>query len=181
MKPQYIINIDKTIIMIENKSSNNNIRKIINFDEPIADMIERLKSEHRKFETKLQEIEIAINNSNKDKDIVNATKIIRNMSDSIIHHVVEEEARLLRVIMHKAKDESSESIKIMQEHNWVINFLKIDLKIENRKTLDLESSSSLKYIEDTKLINEFISNLREHFLEEQIVFPLVLKAENISS
>jgi hypothetical protein len=71
----------------------------------------------------------------------------------------------------------------MQEHNWVINFLKIDLnKIENRKTLDLGSSSSLKYIEDTKLINEFISNLREHFLEEeQILFPLVLKAENISS
>ena len=105
------------------------------------------------------------------------------MSESIIHHAVEEEARLLRVIMHKAKDESSESIKIMQEHNWVINFLKIDLnKIENRKTLDLEYSSSLKYIEDTKLINEFISNLREHFLEEeQIVFPLVLKAENISS
>ena len=85
--------------------------------------------------------------------------------------------------MHKAKDDSSESIKIMQEHNWVINFLKIDLnKIENRKTLDLEYSSSLKYIEDTKLINEFISNLSEHFLEEeQIVFPLVLKAENISS
>jgi hypothetical protein len=62
--------------MIENKSSNNNIKKRINFDEPIADMIERLKSEHRNFETKLQEIEDAINNSNKDKDIVNATKII---------------------------------------------------------------------------------------------------------
>ena len=169
--------------MIENKSSNNNIRKRINFDEPIADMIERLKSEHRNFETKLQEVEDAINNSAKDKDITYATKIIRSMSESITHHAVEEEARLLRVIMQKAKDESSESIKIMQEHNWVINFLKIDLnKIENRKTLDLEYSSSLKYIEDTKLINEFISNLREHFLEEeQIVFPLVLKAENISS
>ena len=166
--------------MIENKSSNNNIRKRINFDEPIADMIERLKSEHRNFETKLQELEDVINS---DKDIVYATKIISDMSESIIHHAVEEEARLLRVIMHKAKDDSSESIKIMQEHNWVINFLKIDLnKIENRKTLDLEYSSSLKYIEDTKLINEFISNLREHFLEEeQIVFPLVLKAENISS
>ena len=166
--------------MIENKSSNNNIRKRINFDEPIADMIERLKSEHRNFETKLQELEDVINS---DKDIAYATKIISNMSESIIHHAVEEEARLLRVIMHKAKDDSTESIKIMQEHNWVINFLKIDLnKIENRKTLDLEYSSSLKYIEDTKLINEFISNLREHFLEEeQIVFPLVLKAENISS
>ncbi|HET9806331.1 MAG TPA: hemerythrin domain-containing protein [Nitrososphaeraceae archaeon] len=167
--------------MIENKSSNNNIRKRINFDEPIADMIERLKSEHRNFETKLQEIEDVINNSNKDKDIVNATKIIRNMSDSIIHHAVEEEARLLRVIMHKAKDESSESIKIMQEHNWVIDFFKISLpEIEKRmKNLNLESP---KFNEDIKSINEFVSNLRAHFLEEeQIVFPLVLKAENISS
>ncbi len=169
--------------MIDNTPNNNNIRKRINFDEPIADMIERLKFEHHNFETKLREVEDVINS---DKDIAYATKIIRNMSESIIHHAVEEEARLLRVIMHKAKAESSESIRIMQEHNWVINFLKIDLnKIENRKTLDLEYSSSslsLKYSEDTKLINEFISNLREHFLEEeQIVFPLVLKAENISS
>ena len=166
--------------MIDNKHSNNKIRKRINFDEPIADMIERLKSEHHNFENKLREVEDAINS---DKDIAYATKIISNMSESIIHHAVEEEARLLRVIMHKAKAESSESIKIMQEHNWVINFLKIDLnKMANRKTLDLEYSSSLKYIEDTKLINEFISNLREHFLEEeQIVFPLEIKEENNTS
>jgi len=167
--------------MIENKFSNNNIRKRINFDEPIADMIERLKLEHHNFETKLQEVENAINNSDKDKDITYATKIIRSMSESITHHAVEEEARLLRVIMHKAKDESSESIKIIQEHNWVIDFFKISFtEIENRmKNLNLESS---KFNEDAKSINEFISNLRTHFLEEeQIVFPLVLKAENVSS
>jgi hypothetical protein len=172
--------------MIENKSSKNNtIRKRINFDEPINDMIKRLISEHRNFETKLEEVESAINDNNNNKDTTYAAKIIRSMSEAIIDHAVEEEARLLRVIMHKAKDESSESIKIIQEHNYVINFLKINLtEIENRKTLDLESSSSTstKYDEDTKSINEFISNLRKHFLEEeQIVFPLVLKAENISS
>jgi iron-sulfur cluster repair protein YtfE (RIC family) len=175
--------------MIENKSSKNNtIRKRINFDEPINDMIKRLISEHRNFETKLEEVESAINdnNNNNNKDTTYAAKIIRSMSEAIIDHAVEEEARLLRVIMHKAKDESSESIKIIQEHNYVINFLKINLtEIENRKTLDLETSSSstsTKYDEDTKSINEFISNLRKHFLEEeQIVFPLVLKAENISS
>ncbi|HEU4481622.1 MAG TPA: hypothetical protein VFZ46_02260 [Nitrososphaeraceae archaeon] len=105
--------------MRENKSNDNNIRKRINFDEPITNMIERLKSEHLNFETQLQEVESAINN---DKDIAYAAKIIRSMSESIIYHAVEEEARLLRVIMHKAKDESSESIKIMQEHNYVINF-----------------------------------------------------------
>ena len=177
--------------MIENKfSKNNTIRKRINFDEPINDMIKRLISEHRNFETKLEEVESAINdnndNNNNNKHTTYAAKIIRSMSEAIIDHAVEEEARLLRVIMHKAKDESSESIKIIQEHNYVINFLKINLtEIENRKTLDLESSSSstsTKYDEDTKSINEFISNLRKHFLEEeQIVFPLVLKAENISS
>lgn len=105
--------------MRENKSNDNNIRKRINFDEPITNMIERFKSEHLNFETQLQEVESAINN---DKDIAYAAKIIRSMSESIIYHAVEEEARLLRVIMHKAKDESSESIKIMQEHNYVINF-----------------------------------------------------------
>lgn len=163
--------------MIENTSS----RKRINFDEPITDMIKRLKSEHRHFEIKLHEVEYAVNNY---KNISYATKIIRGMSESIIHHAVEEEARLLRVIMHKVKDESTESIKIMQEHNWVITFLKNTLsEIENKKYLDLQSSSmSPKYNEDSKLINKFISNLKEHFLEEeQIVFPLVLKAENKSS
>jgi len=30
----------------------------------------------------------------------------------------------MRVIMQKAKDESPESIRVMQGHNWVMNFLK---------------------------------------------------------
>ena len=55
------------------------------------------------------------------------------MVDKITHHAVEEEARLMRVIMQKAKDESPESIRIMQEHNWVMDFFKNKLgAIENR-------------------------------------------------
>ena len=167
--------------MIENKSTtnNNNVRKRINFDEPIPDMIDRLISEHRNFEIKLQEAENVIISI---KDSSYATKIM-SMSESITHHAVEEEARLLRVIMHKAKDESSESIKIMQEHNWVIKFFKnIIPEIENkRKNLD-QSSLGSKFNEDAKSIKEFISKLKEHFLEEeQIVFPLVLKAESKAS
>lgn len=30
----------------------------------------------------------------------------------------------MRVIMQKAKQESAQSVKIMQEHNWVMYFLK---------------------------------------------------------
>src|SRR5215207_1712453 len=102
----------------------NNSNKIINFNEPIPELIERLKREHRNFESKLDEADNIINRNN---DITGGTRIIRNMSKSIIHHAVEEEARLMRVIMHKARDESSESIKIMQEHNWVLNFFKNNL------------------------------------------------------
>jgi hypothetical protein len=92
----------------------------IDFNEPIAQMIERLKSEHRSFESKLAEVQGSINND----DIVHAVAIIRSMTDNVTHHAVEEESRLMRVIMQKTKNESAESIRIMQEHNWVINFLK---------------------------------------------------------
>jgi len=92
----------------------------IDFNEPIPQMIERLKSEHRSFESKLAEVQGSVNND----DIVHAVAIIRSMTDNVTHHAVEEESRLMRVIMQKTKNESAESIRIMQEHNWVINFLK---------------------------------------------------------
>ena len=44
------------------------------------------------------------------------------MGEKIIQHAVEEEVRLMRVIMKNGRNESSESIKIMQEHNWLMNF-----------------------------------------------------------
>ena len=53
-----------------------------------------------------------------------AIKITYNTSKSIIKHAVEEEARLMRIIIQKTKEESSDSIKIMQEHYWVVDFLK---------------------------------------------------------
>ena len=70
------------------------------------------------------EIECSIN----DNDIAHAAEIIRSMIDKVTHHAVEEEARLMRVIMQKAKDESPKSIRILQEHNWVMNFLETNLE-----------------------------------------------------
>jgi hypothetical protein len=78
----------------------------INFNEPIPQMIERLKAEHVIFESKLVQIEDNLKN-NKVKQ---AAEIIQSINERITRHAVEEEARLMRVIMHKAKNESSESI-----------------------------------------------------------------------
>jgi hypothetical protein len=76
----------------------------------------------------LAEVETNVDINN----IILALEIIRSISDKIIRHAIEEEARLMRVIMHKAKDESTESVKIMQEHNWVMNFLKNRIIISRR-------------------------------------------------
>jgi hypothetical protein len=69
-------------------SNNNNNNNRINFNEPIPDMIERLKREHRSFESKLDE---ADNSINRDNNIEEGIKIIRYMGESVIHHAIEEE------------------------------------------------------------------------------------------
>jgi hemerythrin superfamily protein len=149
----------------------------INFDEPIPQMIQRLKQEHVDFESTFKKAEKCINeNANKD-----AIKIIHDLSESIIKHAVEEEARLMRVIMQYAKEDSADSIKIMQEHNWVVDFLKHKLQnIEG--DINQQHSQQLRLQIQQKIkgeINEFIINLRNHFSEEeQIVFPLALKADS---
>jgi hemerythrin-like domain-containing protein len=148
------------------------VSRPINFDEPIPDFIERLKSEHVIFESKF----IEIDNNIKRNDIRQAAQLIQDLSDKIIQHAVEEEARLMRIIMHNAKDESSESIRIMQEHNWVMKFLK------NRVTAiknAAASSDPAEYENAKEDLNEFVNNLRKHFKEEeQTVFPLTLRAES---
>lgn len=124
-------------------------------------MIKRLELEHRNFESKLAEVETNVDINN----IILALEIIRSISDKIIRHAIEEEARLMRVIMHKAKDESTESVKIMQEHNWVIIIMKT-----------CTSSNSDEHEQAKNDLNELINNLRNHFKEEEeIVFPLVLR------
>jgi hypothetical protein len=150
----------------------------INFSEPIPQMIDRLKREHHNFELNLENIQKHIDKS----EIKDAVEITKNMRELIIKHAVEEEARLMRVIMQKAKDESPESIRIMQEHNWVMDFFKNKLgAIENRINTKIDSQNQEdgdKLEQSRKELNEFITNLRNHFSEEeQIVFPLVLKAD----
>jgi hypothetical protein len=75
----------------------------------------------------------------------------------------------MQVIMQKARRESAESAKIMQEHNRGMNFLK-------RRTIMVEkasaSSDQNEYEQAKNDLNEFGSNL-----EEEIVFHLALRAE----
>jgi hemerythrin-like domain-containing protein len=77
--------------------------------------------------------------------------------------------------MHNTKNESSESIEIMQEHNWIMNFLKDRLvAVKNASA----SSDPDEYEHAKNNLNEFVNNLRKHFREEELtVFPLTLRAD----
>ena len=143
-------------------------------------MIERLKREHRNFESELDE---AGNHMYRNNDIVGGIRIMRNMSEFILQHAVEEEVRLMRVIMQYAKDDSSDSIRIIQEHNYVLDFFKNKLRSIEENTISLNSKSQQESEEEEfnqkNKLNQFITNLKSHFTEEeQIVFPLSLKANS---
>ena len=101
------------------------------------------------------------------------------MSQPITKHAVEEEARLMGVIMHNAKEESSDSIKIMQEHNWVVEFLKHKIpSMKDSIKLQQNNQHNQSRQEAQNEINKFVTNLKNHFEEEEkIVFPLALKAD----
>ena len=147
----------------------------INFNKSIPDMISRLKQEHIEFGLSLNNI----TRYNKESNITKAIEAIHEMSESIIKHAVEEEARLMRVIMHNAKEESADSIKIMQEHNWVVDFLKHRVSSLENSIYRQQNKQDKQFEQKTRNeINEFVTNLKEHFEEEeQIVFPLALKAD----
>ena len=147
----------------------------INFDESIPDMIDRLKQEHVQFKITLDKI----TNYNDKNNINKAIETIDDMSQPITKHAVEEEARLMRVIMHNAKDESSDSIKIMQEHNWVVDFLKQKIPTIKENIDKQPNEQDIQFQQKAQNeISEFVINLRDHFEEEeQIVFPLALKAD----
>jgi hemerythrin-like domain-containing protein len=70
--------------------------------------------------------------------------------------------------MQKAKEQSEQSIKVLQEHKEIIDFLE-------KRISQLEGSSQ----EVAEEIKTFGDDLRKHFSEEEeIVFPLALKADS---
>jgi hypothetical protein len=72
------------------------------------------------------------------------------------------------------------NLSIIQEHNWVMEFLKSNLLFfERARSNNSSLSSESKDFKDAKKnMNEFVINLRKHFEEEElIVFPLTLRAE----
>jgi primosomal protein N'' len=70
----------------------------VDFSEPIPKMIERLKVEHRDFESRLFRIE-----ESSRTNLKQAIEMLEDLGKSILRHAIEEEARIMRFIMQKSK------------------------------------------------------------------------------
>lgn len=126
-------------------------------------MVKRLIREHRELAPKLDEInKVASESSTK------AVKLLEEIQVKILRHAVQEEARIMRVIMKDAKSESAESVRIMQEHRWVSEFLE----------RLISKLSTVTELQAQNEIQKFVADLMQHFSEEEnVVFPLALKAQ----
>ena len=126
-------------------------------------MVKRIIREHRELAPKLDEInKVASESSTK------AVKLLEEIQVKILRHAVQEEARIMRVIMKDAKSESAESVRIMQEHRWVSEFLE----------RLISKLSTVTELQAQNEIQKFVADLMQHFSEEEnVVFPLALKAQ----
>jgi hemerythrin len=129
----------------------------IDFSELIPKMVQRLRTEHRDFRLKLIQIEASETSSHKAIEMLKATR------KPILRHAVEDQSA------EEAKDQSEQSIKVIQEHRGIIEFLE-------KRISQLDDS-----IQDITIeIKTFGDDMRKHFSEEEeIVFPLALKVDSM--
>lgn len=138
----------------------------LDYNEPIPKVVERLNSEHKEIEQKLSKIEEA----SKSGDVKVAIGLLNDISTQILRHAVEEEARLMRVIMWETKQQSEPSISTIRQHVDIANFLKH--RLPNLTTLPDSVAR--------REIRIFVDDLRKHHAEEErIVFPLALEADRL--
>ncbi len=137
----------------------------IDFAEPIPKVVERLEEEHRALRPRLAEVAEVCRT-----DPAAAIALLQAMRKQILHHSVEEEARIIGVILQRLKPEASESVRIMQEHRWVVEFLE-------RTLTGLVGASPDRAREE---VLKFVRDLESHFDEEEKeVFPLAIRASRM--
>jgi hypothetical protein len=134
----------------------------VDHSEPIPKLVERLKSEHRELGPKLDHIVELADAGN----LKVAESALQSLSQQILRHAVEEEARIIQVIADKAKPELDRNAEVMRHHRRIEEFLQeklphLDELPPNRAKLE---------------IKDFATELKKHHKEEEeISFPLALK------
>ncbi len=138
----------------------------LDYDEPIPDVVERLEKEHGELGRTLRRIQ----KISREGSLSEAVRLLKGIRGPLLRHAVEEEARLMNVIMSEAEQDSDRSIGIMRFHRSITAFMDHTLP-------DL---GSLPEPTARREVRVFISDLLKHHREEEeLPFPLALKADSI--
>jgi hemerythrin-like domain-containing protein len=131
----------------------------LDYDAPISHVTKTLMVEHHEIDAMLSEVgELA----DKGKLKV-AISLLNVLSPLILRAAVEEEARVMRVVMQKNKSRTQRSVAIAREHRGIVGFLKHQLPELGSQPPD----------EARRKIVAFVGLTRTHLKEEEEVsFPL---------
>jgi hypothetical protein len=135
----------------------------VDYNEPIPKLIERLEREHRELDSKLARV-LELSESG---NLRVAESTLLSISQEILRHEVEEEARIIRAIADNSRDDLERSAEVTQYHRRVDEFLKEKLP----HLSELPPSRAKQEIKD------FVLELKKHHKEEEeITFPIALRA-----
>ena len=133
-------------------------------DLDIDELIALLETEHERIRSALVELRVLLESGEMEK----AMDMIRGMDETLIQHMLDEEATLLRELIRVFGREGAwESIEVFQEHADIDRFIK-----ELKKSID---GGNANITELSAGLSDF---LRNHFQKEHtMVFPCVRDAE----
>lgn len=130
----------------------------LDYGAPMSQVRKTLMVRHHDIEEMLSEVEDLVK---RGKPRV-AVSLLNVATPLILRAAVEEEARVMRVVMQRNKSRSQRSVAIAREHRHIVEFLKHQLP-------ELGKSPGTS----GKKILEFVNLMRNHLAEEEeVAFPL---------
>lgn len=130
----------------------------LDYDAPMSIVRRTLMVRHHDIEEMLSEVEDLVE---RGKQRV-AVSLLNVATPLILRSAVEEEARVMRVVMQKNKSRNQRSVAIAREHRDIVDFLKHRLPALGKSPEEAGPR-----------IMEFVKAMRNHLAEEEAVeFPL---------
>jgi hemerythrin-like domain-containing protein len=135
----------------------------LDYDAPMSVVRKTLMVRHHDIEEMLSEVDDLVQ---RGKPRV-AVSLLNVATPLILRSAVEEEARVMRVVMQKNKSRSQRSVAIAREHRTIVDFLKHRLPELGKSP----EGAGPRVLEFVKLMRNHLSE------EEQVEFPLAASEE----
>ena len=114
----------------------------LDYDAPISSVVKNLGIRHHELDEMLSEVEEL---ADKGKLRV-AVSLLNAIGPLILRSAVEEEARVMRVVMEKNRSRTQQSVAVAQQHREIADFLKHQLPELSSKPPDKARRSIMRFV-----------------------------------